>query len=136
MRRNLQLRASELFERYGAVVFRRCRKLLGTDERAHDAVQDVFVKVLEHGHAFRGDSEPLTWLYRVATTHCLQRLRDERRRQTRLELELEPGAPGPTASSVEDRLTLTRILEAVDPGFRSSPVSATSMGAPWKMCAR
>ena len=66
---------SELFERYGRLVYVRCRQILGEDEAA-DAVQEVFMKVVEKRSMFRGDSKPSTWLYGIASLHCLQRLRN------------------------------------------------------------
>ena len=60
-----------LYERYGHEVYRRCRYLLGSDDAAWDAVQDVFVKVDTARHGFRRDASWLTWLMRIATNHCL-----------------------------------------------------------------
>jgi RNA polymerase sigma-70 factor (ECF subfamily) len=75
----------DLFEDYGPMVYRRCRRLLGEHD-APDAVQEVFMRVVEKRELFRGDSAPSTWLYRVATLHCLQRLRNSERRRGKLEL--------------------------------------------------
>ena len=35
-----------LYEKYGSMVLRRCRRLLRDEDRAMDAMQDVFVRVL------------------------------------------------------------------------------------------
>ena len=60
------------------MVMRRCRRLLGDEEQALDATQDVFVRVLQQ--ADRLDLErPSSLLYRIATNLCLNRLRDQRR---------------------------------------------------------
>ncbi|MCG6920237.1 MAG: sigma-70 family RNA polymerase sigma factor, partial [Acidobacteria bacterium] len=42
------LDVDRLFERYGPMVVRRCRELLGDREEARDAAQDVFVQLLRH----------------------------------------------------------------------------------------
>ncbi|MBX7079406.1 MAG: RNA polymerase sigma factor [Nannocystaceae bacterium] len=47
---------------------------------ATEVVHEVFVKVLERLADFRADASPTTWLYRVTTNHCLNRLRDRGRR--------------------------------------------------------
>ena len=68
-----------LSRRYGAMVLRRCRRLLGNEDEALDACQDVFVLVITH----RGDLDgqyPSSLLYRMATNVCLNRLRDRTRR--------------------------------------------------------
>ena len=37
-----------LSRRYGPMVLRRCRRLLGDEDQALDACQDVFLRVLQH----------------------------------------------------------------------------------------
>ncbi|MFO0746793.1 MAG: sigma-70 family RNA polymerase sigma factor [Myxococcota bacterium] len=72
----------ELYRVYGPTVLRRGRRLLPPAE-AEELVQDVFLKLLERPSLFRGESSPSTWLYRVTTRLCLDRLRN-RSRQTKL----------------------------------------------------
>jgi RNA polymerase sigma-70 factor (ECF subfamily) len=68
----------ELYARAGAAVERRCRALLGDPEEARDMVQEVFLRALAHAGEFRGEASPLTWLYRISTNLCLNRLRDRK----------------------------------------------------------
>ena len=44
-------------------------------------MQEVFLRLLEQPEAFSGRSQLSTWLWRVTTNHCLNRLRDSKRRQ-------------------------------------------------------
>lgn len=62
---------AELYRRYGHVVLGRCRFLLGDEEAARDATQEVFVKVMRSIEGFRGEAQPSTWLIKIATNHCL-----------------------------------------------------------------
>jgi RNA polymerase sigma-70 factor (ECF subfamily) len=104
--------ASVLFMRYGAGIHRRCWSILRDEEAAKDAVQEVFLRALTKGHSFRGDCSPMTWLYRVATTYCLQQLRNRRRRELKLRdvgRSDEPVAQGP-----EDRAALMRLMAEFD----------------------
>jgi RNA polymerase sigma-70 factor (ECF subfamily) len=99
-----------LFERYGAMVHRRCRDILGKEEAALDATQDVFLRVLERGHLFRGDAAPSTWLYAMATLQCLQRLRDRTAHAAKLDA-LASATRAALGVAVEDRLALSAFLE-------------------------
>jgi RNA polymerase sigma-70 factor (ECF subfamily) len=67
-----------LIRRYGPMVLRRCRRLLGDEEDARDACQDVFVRIVRQRQ--RLDARGLSsLLFRVATNVCLNRIRDRRR---------------------------------------------------------
>src|SRR6185295_20215898 len=68
----------ELYDRYAHVIFLRARGILGSDEEAHDAVQETFAKVIKNWEQFRGESSPLTWMYRISTNLCLNRLRNKK----------------------------------------------------------
>ncbi|HXU64136.1 MAG TPA: sigma-70 family RNA polymerase sigma factor, partial [Polyangia bacterium] len=68
----------EIYDRYGAPVFRRARTLLGDPERARDATQEVFLRAAQDLE--RVSAHPLPWLFRVTTNLCLNNLRDNRRR--------------------------------------------------------
>lgn len=77
MRQALDVEA--LSRQYGAMVLRRCRRLLGNEDEALDACQDVFVRLIEHRHRL-DDGYPSSLLYRIATNVCLNRIRDRARR--------------------------------------------------------
>lgn len=64
---------------YGAMVLRRCRRLLRDEDAALDACQDVFVRVLVNRRRLDG-AYPSSLLYRIATNVCLNRIRDRGRR--------------------------------------------------------
>jgi RNA polymerase sigma-70 factor (ECF subfamily) len=100
-----------LFERYGAMVHRRCRDILGRDDVALDATQDVFLRVLERGHLFRGESAPSTWLYTMATLHCLQHLRDGIAHRSKLDMLAAAARTAlGTTSKIEDRLAVLDLV--------------------------
>lgn len=65
------------------MVFRRILRFYDRVE-AEEVLHEVFVKVLENVDSFRSDASPSTWLYRIATNHCLNRLRNARRRRALL----------------------------------------------------
>jgi len=74
----LALNVESLYRKYGPMVLRRCRRLLGDEERALDAMQDTFVRVLRHSERLN-DRAPSSLLYCIATNVCLNILRSDRR---------------------------------------------------------
>ncbi len=105
----------DLYRRYGALVRRRAYGLLGSDQEAQDATQEVFVRVIGAMAEFRGQSQPSTWLYRITTNLCLNRIRDGKRRRERLTQAAEAGggplAAAPPSPSAEARTSLRSLLE-------------------------
>jgi RNA polymerase sigma factor (sigma-70 family) len=55
------------------------RKMVVSHDDADDLVQEVFIKVWDNLHAFRGDSKLFTWIYRIATNESLNFLRKQKR---------------------------------------------------------
>ena len=66
-----------LYQKYGPMVLRRCRRLLRDEDLALDAMQDVFVRVLQRQDSLKA-TYPSSLLYRIATNVCLNRIRDQR----------------------------------------------------------
>ena len=54
--------------------------ILGSTQDAEDALQEILVAAWQGLAGFEGRSSLRTWLYRVATTRCLNMLRSARRR--------------------------------------------------------
>lgn len=65
-----------LYEKYGPMVLRRCRFLLKDEEKALDAMQDVFVRILEKRTSLTSVCSSL--FYTVATRVCLNRIRSDK----------------------------------------------------------
>lgn len=96
----------EYYSTYGPMVLRRCRKLLGDEQTARDAMHDVFVQVLSHADRL-DDQAPSSLLFRIATNVCLNRIRTRKRRP-------EDGDPD----------LLHEIAERTDPAARSAARAA------------
>lgn len=67
------------YRTYGPMVLRRCRQILRNEDKALDAMHDVFVKLLRNRDNLT-DAAPSSLLYRIATNVCLNKLRSESRR--------------------------------------------------------
>jgi len=102
-----------LYRRYGDLVLGRCRTILRNDADAADAMQDVFLKLHRFRDSFRGDASPSTFLYRITTTTCLNRLRSRRRRP---EDPVEELPPLPSSESVLDALAVRQLLDELVDG--------------------
>jgi len=74
----LAIDVEALYRKYGPMVLRRCRQLLHNEDKALDAMQDVFVQVLRHADRLTAEA-PSSLLYRIATNTCLNILRGEKR---------------------------------------------------------
>lgn len=93
----------KLYRRLGPLIYRRCLRLLGNSENARDATQEVFVRALRHAPELVWDRECLPWLYRVATNHCLNRIRNGRSLEFR-EIEMIPQLVEERPPAVDERL--------------------------------
>lgn len=72
-----EINIEDYYRRYGPMVLRRCRQLLKNEEKAKDAMQEVFVKLLKHRGRLKGQY-PSSLLFRVSTNTCLNIIRYER----------------------------------------------------------
>lgn len=66
-----------LLERYTLLLLGVCMKYLRNEEEAKDAVQQIFLKALNEFEKYPV-SYPKSWLYKVASNHCLMKLRNNR----------------------------------------------------------
>jgi RNA polymerase sigma-70 factor (ECF subfamily) len=73
------LDVEELYRKYGPMVLRRCRSLLRDEEKASDAMQDTFVRLLRGRDRLTGGA-PSSLLYCIATNVCLNVIRAEKAR--------------------------------------------------------
>lgn len=73
---NAEINIKEYYLRYGPMVLRRCQQLLRDKERAKDAAQEVFAKVLIHKKRLK-NQYPSSLLFRIATNTCLNMIREQ-----------------------------------------------------------
>ena len=64
-----------LYRRYAAKVYGKCYSILKDGELAHDAVQDIFVKVMMSVSGFSEKSQFSTWLYSITYNYCIDAVR-------------------------------------------------------------
>lgn len=104
----------QLYRQHAGLVIRRVRRFFPGDE-AEEVVHEVFLRALEKADSFRGESSPTTWLYQLTTRHCLNRLRDLKRRRAALELFSDDPWAAPVPEDPEAQLFLTQVWASLDP---------------------
>ena len=67
-----------LFQKYHSMVFNMSLRMLGNYQEAEDVTQDIFIKVYEKLDGFRGQSQFKTWLYKIASTTCIDVIRKKK----------------------------------------------------------
>lgn len=68
-----------LVDRYKHMVFTLAKKILKTTEEAEEVSQDVFIKVYQQLHTFKGNSKFSTWLYKIAYYKSLDYVKKQKR---------------------------------------------------------
>ena len=69
---------NDLVHQYSEPLYWHVRAMVGSHEDADDLLQDIFIKVWNALPGFRGDSDPFTWLWRIATNETISHLRKAR----------------------------------------------------------
>jgi RNA polymerase sigma-70 factor (ECF subfamily) len=96
-RRALEL----LLDRHADRVHAICRRVVANPDDALDATQEALIAVARGIQRFDGRAAFTTWLYRVATNAALDEVR---RRDRRPRPVSEVPEPGPSSSTLEDRV--------------------------------
>jgi RNA polymerase sigma-70 factor (ECF subfamily) len=107
-----------LVERFRQRVWRICFRLLGNEQDANDAAQEVFVRLFTNRARFAGRSKYGTWVHAIAVRTCLTIRRGRGRRQkhedTISEEQWERQQPTSSQSPAGLSLDLMHMLEVLD----------------------
>ena len=96
----------EILERYRGPIYNLCYRMSRNPEDARDLAQEVFIKVFSLLDRFDEEYAFSSWLFRIATNHCIDHLRRNRLRFISLdgmsgpdgeeyELQIPAETPGP-----------------------------------------
>lgn len=99
-----------LFVRWGPMVLRRARAILGNDADAEETAQEVFIRAMRGLDNFEGRSKPSSWLYRITTNLCLNRLRNQKRRKELRDIHLQES---PASAGHADEVMMRELLQKV-----------------------
>ncbi|MBM7649513.1 RNA polymerase sigma-70 factor (ECF subfamily) [Bacillus ectoiniformans] len=65
----------EIVELYKEKVYQICFRMLWNRHEAEDAAQETFIKAFINIHTYNPDKKFTTWLYRIATNLCIDKIR-------------------------------------------------------------
>jgi RNA polymerase sigma-70 factor, ECF subfamily len=114
----------ELYRQHSGRLFNLTFRMVGADA-AEDLLQEVFLLAHRKLAGYRGESTLGTWLYRLATNHCLDHLRGRQHQMGRVTDSLdddgaaEPVNAGPIGGPIT-RMDLERAIEQLPPGCRTA----------------
>ena len=67
-----------LIEQQQGLIYSLCYRMLGNSAEAEDATQEVFVKLWKNLNAYQSENKLSTWLYKIASNYCLDKLKKEK----------------------------------------------------------
>jgi RNA polymerase sigma-70 factor (ECF subfamily) len=118
----------ELVTRYQARLFNAALRLVQSPDDAADVVQDAFLSAYQALHAFKGDAEFFTWLYRIAFNTAISL---KRKKRSAVSLDSQPGEtgidpndpseyvkPGAAIERSEDERQLSEAIARLSPEHR------------------
>jgi RNA polymerase sigma-70 factor, ECF subfamily len=116
----------ELYRVHAGRLFSVACRMVGNPADAEDLLQEIFLSAHRKLESFRGESALGTWLYRLATNHCLDYLRSRAARTNQLTDALddevgsfEPGRKG-LAEQTITKMDLERALAQLPDGCRAA----------------
>jgi RNA polymerase sigma-70 factor (ECF subfamily) len=116
----------ELYRAHAGKLFSVACRMVGNPTDAEDLLQEIFLSAHRKLDGFRGESALGTWLYRLATNHCLDYLRSRAARTNQLtdELDDEPGRYEPGRAGLAEqavtKMDLERALAQLPEGCRAA----------------
>ena len=119
----------ELFQRFGPRVLQYVRRLVGSEARAEEITQDVFVQMFRFRDRYRPESKLSTWVFTIATNLCLNELRRPERqlrvdlwdRRDNEERPEGPPLPDPDALTAEQGASSREMARALEKAIAELP---------------
>jgi RNA polymerase sigma-70 factor (ECF subfamily) len=102
-----------VYRSHGDLVLRRAQQILGDETEAREALQEIFMPLVQDPSPLDGARSLTAWLYAATTHHCLNVLRNRRNRARLVTENLAPLAPrsrdGEGQARAEVREALARL---------------------------
>ena len=111
-----------LVNMHGTLVYNLALRTLSDAQEAEDVAQETFVRAWKALPRFRADSRLSTWLYRIVTNLCYNRLPQLKRELAALDPDLEIELPD-ERQGVEEGLLSAELIEQVNTAVNQLPES-------------
>jgi RNA polymerase sigma-70 factor (ECF subfamily) len=117
-----------LFDAHKRRVYSLCLRMTGDTAEAEDLAQEAFLQLFRKIATFRGESAFSTWLHRLVVNVVLMHLRKKGLQQVSLDepdssqeepVKREYGDDDKRLLHSIDRITLSRAIEGLPPGYRA-----------------
>ncbi|QHW31589.1 RNA polymerase sigma factor [Paenibacillus rhizovicinus] len=106
-----------LIERFQRKIYLYCYYLLGSQEEAEDAAQEIFIKGFRSIGQYRPTAPFSSWLYKIAHHHCIDALKKRKRSLIAfLHIKNEPPPAAETVGRYADYIH--ELLEKLTPSER------------------
>lgn len=104
----------ELVRMYSGPMYHVAYRMTGDAAEASDAVQDIFLKIFRNIGGFKGEAALKTWIFKIAFSEILNRLRwwKRRHRYATLSLDESPNGNAPGAGVADAGPTPEEVLQA------------------------
>ncbi len=79
--------AKQLYERYGFLIYRTCLRIVRSEDDAQDALQEVFVKLIENYGTINDPGRVVPWIFATAKNHCFNMLRYKKKFEQSADVE-------------------------------------------------
>jgi len=100
----------DIYENYAWIIYGRCLRILKSEDEAKDAMQTVFLKLMDNLAVIRKKDKVVPWLYRTAQNHCFNQLRYRKKFSEGTEVD----TLGSTETgNVENRLNARQVIHLV-----------------------
>ncbi|MCR5217086.1 sigma-70 family RNA polymerase sigma factor [Treponema sp.] len=103
-----------LYRKYAPMVLRRCRSILKDEDQALDAMQDVFLRIMDNSSSIKNVCASL--FYVTATRVCLNKIRSEKLRQAVDFDEIAESMADDFSDVEKDKIEASMILESIFAG--------------------
>ena len=106
---------TELYQRHAPAIYAHCRRLMGSAAGGWDAVQESFLRLLQHQTALGPGDQALHYLYRTSTNVCINHLRQRAVRQKAApEIAARAAFRRNEPAPVSERQLARRLLDSCD----------------------
>ncbi len=140
-----------LLERYGERIYRVARRMTNSDADAEDVMQNTLIKIIRKADSYRGESDPMGWIYRI-TLNEARELHRKRKRRPAVSLDALPvdfdetqhavgvsdiaGRPDRAAMAGEIDERIRQAIEELPDGYREAVVLFDLEGVPYAEAAQ